>query len=163
MALINNYEVLDMALQIERNGIRFYGKAADQAPDESLRRLLRGLADMERGHEQLFLDMRAGMPPAERQVDLADKEGVAAAYLDSLMRGLLFDPATDPIAWLDASPTPVEVLKRAIALEKDSVLFYLGIREIVAMDAHTRKIDQIIKEEKSHIVMLSGELRKLMA
>lgn len=160
MVLVNNFEVLDMALNLERNGINFYGKAARGTPDKSLAKLLTGLVEMEREHERTFADMREHLTEAQRQVELSDKEGVASAYLDSLLHGrVIFDPAFDAQAWLQANPTPVDLLRQAVSFEKDSVLFYLGIREIVPASESTARIEQVIREEKSHIILLTGQLR----
>ena len=54
-----------------------------------------------------------------------------------------------------------EVLDAAIAAEKNSVAFYLGVRDIVPEKAGKEKIDDIIKEEMSHITILSQKMRML--
>jgi rubrerythrin len=51
-----------------------------------------------------------------------------------------------------------EVLKAALTAEKDSIVFYLGMKEIVPEKQGKDKIDQIIKEEMSHIKMLGHRL-----
>jgi rubrerythrin len=159
MVLFNNYDVLDMALRLERNGISFYGKAAAQAPKE-LSELLAGLVQMEQRHEQIFTELRAHLTRQEQQVELSDKEGVAAAYMDSLLHGsIVFDPGFDAAAWLAANPTPADILRRGISFEKDTVLFYLSMREMMPLQASTAKIDQVIAEEKGHVALLTGKLR----
>ena len=45
-----------------------------------------------------------------------------------------------------------------ILAEKDSIVFYLGMKEIVPENLGKTKIDQIIKEEMAHIKLLSKEL-----
>ena len=52
----------------------------------------------------------------------------------------------------------VEILKSAIEAEKDSIVFYLGMKEAVAEDLGKDRIDVIIKEEMGHIQVLSKEL-----
>ena len=51
-----------------------------------------------------------------------------------------------------------EILKAAIMAEKDSIVFYLGMKEMVPEDFGKAKIDIIIKEEMGHIKLLSGRL-----
>jgi rubrerythrin len=50
------------------------------------------------------------------------------------------------------------ILKEAITAEKDSIVFYLGMKELVPETLGKKRIDAIIKEEMSHIKLLSKEL-----
>ena len=43
-----------------------------------------------------------------------------------------------------------EILKEAILAEKDSIVFYLGMKEMVPENFGKTKIDAIIKEEMVH-------------
>jgi rubrerythrin len=49
----------------------------------------------------------------------------------------------------------------AIGMEKDSITFYVGLRESVLPKAGKDKIDDIIKQEYSHIQTLSAKLHQL--
>jgi rubrerythrin len=61
----------------------------------------------------------------------------------------------------DMDPTTMkEILKAAITAEKDSIVFYLGMKELVPEKMGKAKIDDIIKEEMSHIRLLSARLVK---
>ena len=51
-----------------------------------------------------------------------------------------------------------EILKTAIGLEKDSIVFYTGIREMVSEKMGKNKVNDIINEEIGHIVDLSNQL-----
>ena len=55
---------------------------------------------------------------------------------------------------------PLEsIINTAIGLEKDSIVFYLGIRKLVPKAMGIDKIDDIIREEMSHVAILSGWLK----
>ena len=43
-----------------------------------------------------------------------------------------------------------QVIETAIGLEKESILFYLGLKDIVPPKLGRVKIDEIIEEEKRH-------------
>jgi rubrerythrin len=61
----------------------------------------------------------------------------------------------------DLDPTTMkDILKAAIGAEKDSIVFYLGMKELVPAKLGKDKIDDIIKEEMSHIRLLSARLLK---
>jgi rubrerythrin len=51
------------------------------------------------------------------------------------------------------------VLKAAILAEKDSIVFYLGMKEMVPEKFGKDKLDKIIKEEMGHIKILANELK----
>ncbi|MBW1821931.1 MAG: rubrerythrin, partial [Deltaproteobacteria bacterium] len=54
--------------------------------------------------------------------------------------------------------TMEKILREAILAEKDSIVFYLGMKEMVPENFGKTKIDAIIKEEMAHIKLLSGKL-----
>jgi len=68
---------------------------------------------------------------------------------------------TDPSERITGKETPEEILRMALELEKDSVVFYQGIREIVPERLGKGRIEAIIKEEMKHITQLSSQLGSL--
>ena len=54
------------------------------------------------------------------------------------------------------------ILRVAIGLEKDSIIFYLGMKELVPENLGKNRIDKIIKEEMGHIRLLSWFQKKLL-
>ena len=51
-----------------------------------------------------------------------------------------------------------DILKEAITAEKDSIVFYLGMKDLVPQALGKNRIDAVIKEEMAHIRTLSKEL-----
>ncbi|MBU1344653.1 MAG: rubrerythrin, partial [Proteobacteria bacterium] len=51
-----------------------------------------------------------------------------------------------------------DILTSALQAEKDSIAFYLGMKELIPAKLGKSKIDTIIKEEMSHIRLLAGKL-----
>ncbi|MCK4603454.1 MAG: hypothetical protein KAU41_01990, partial [Deltaproteobacteria bacterium] len=51
-----------------------------------------------------------------------------------------------------------KILWVAIGLEKASIIFYLGMKELVPESLGKKKIDDIMKEEMGHIRLLSNRL-----
>jgi len=154
-------EVFAMAEQIERNGAKFYRTAAEQASEDRARKRLRELADWEHQHEQLFARMRSELSGAAGQPSTFDPDDEAAMYLRAFVDGKVFDVNADPSARLTGKESPTEVLDTALGLEKDSIVFYLGIRGLVPASMGTERIDRIIKEEMSHVRLLSDEKAEL--
>jgi rubrerythrin len=157
----NADEIFAIAEQIERNADRFYRRAAQETDDSGLRKKLLDLAAMENAHEKIFAAMRADLSRQESKPTVSEPWGEAALYLRGIADGHVFDVKQDPAEWLTGKETKEDILTAAIGYEKDSIVFYLGIKEMVPEDLGKGKIDDILKEEMSHIAVLSGELSSL--
>jgi len=157
----NADEIFEMAEQIERNGAKFYRKVAGKTEEAGVEQFLLDLAAMEDEHEKTFASMRAELSAEERTPVTFDPEGEAALYLQAMADGYVFDMRADPSEMLTGQETTAEVLRTAIGLEKDSIVFYLGIKEMVPERLGKEKIDHIIKEEMGHIRDLSQKLASL--
>ncbi len=154
-------EIFEMAEQIERNGSRFYRRAAQGFTDSRARQLMLDLAAMEDEHEKVFAAMRGELLQQEREPRVPDPYGEAILYVRGMADGVVFDVRTDPSERLTGKETMEEILRTAIGLEKDSIVFYLGIKEIIPERLSKQRIDDIIKEEMGHIALLSKELAAL--
>ncbi|HUW57162.1 MAG TPA: ferritin family protein [Planctomycetota bacterium] len=159
-AVFNADEIFAMAEQIERNGAKFYRKAAGGAAGESGKDMLLGLAAMEDDHEKTFAAMRKELTDQEQASAVFDPDDQAALYLQAVADGHVFDTKVDPSAKLTGRETLAEILTTAIGLEKDSIVFYIGMKDAVGRALGKEKIDGIIREEMSHVSLLSGELAK---
>jgi rubrerythrin len=157
----NADDIFEIAQQIERNGARFYRKAADPITNPDHKKLLLDLASMEDKHLKTFTDMRAGLIDADRESFVSDPYDEAVLYLQSVADGHVFDVRTDPSTKLTGRESIADILHFAIDIEKDSVVFYVGIRESVSERLGKDKMSQIIAEELSHITILSGVLDSL--
>ena len=158
--IFNADEVLQIAEQIERNGIAFYEKAAERFSGKERQTLLR-LADMERTHERVFASMRRQLSASGQRLEAFDPEGEAGKYLAAFADGQIFAPKADSAALFGPEDSTRHILETAIGLEKDSVVFYVAIREAVPESLGEKEIQRIIHEEMSHIVVLSQTLFSL--
>ena len=156
----NANEVFEMAQQIERNGAKFYRDAAKKFP--MVRDVLLELAAMEDEHLKTFTDMRAELSGTELEEQVFDPDGQAEMYLRVMADGHVFDLKADPSEQLDGKNTPEEVLKMAIGIERDSIAFYVGLKEAVSRQAGKDKVEHIIREEMGHIVTLNRKLQDLV-
>ncbi|UCF90402.1 MAG: ferritin family protein [Desulfobacterales bacterium] len=148
----NADEIFEMAEQLERNGAEFYRQAAAGDLDPAHKEFLLKLAAMEDEHEKTFKAMRAELKPQERQPTVFDPSGEAVLYLRALADTRVFFEKQLDVSSLRA------ILKSAIEAEKDSILFYLGMKEAVPASLGKARLDHIIKEEMGHIRMLSKAL-----
>jgi rubrerythrin len=158
MITFNPDEIFEMAEQIERNGAAFYKKAAEQTTDPTGKKLLSGLSEWELTHERAFHEMRTKLSAAQKAQTVPDPDDEAALYLRAFADGKVFDRNADPSQRLTGSESMDEILTTAIGLEKDSIVFYLGMQEVVPENRGKDKIESIIKEEMKHITMLTDQL-----
>lgn len=148
----NANEILRMAEQIERNGFQFYTAAAENASDPRGKEFLLKLAEMERQHEAYFASLRDQLSDQEKAVTIFDPEGEVEQYLRALADTRIFFEKQIDITSME------EILKAAIVAEKDSIVFYLGMKNAVPERLGSDKVDEIIEEEMRHITMLSEQL-----
>lgn len=148
----NANDIFEMAEQIEKNGALFYRKAAADVTDQDEKTFLLDLAAMEDEHEKTFTAMRKKLTAAEKAQTVFDPEGEAASYLKALAdTRVFFEKEID-------TASMKEILKAAILAEKDSIVFYLGMKDMVSESLGQSRLDDIIREEMSHIKLLSRRL-----
>ena len=145
-------DVFEMAEKLERNGAQFYRNAAENADDPKAKAFLIRLAEMEDAHEKTFALLRSNLSGKAKAATVFDPQHESALYLRSLADTKVFFEKE-----IDFSSMR-EILKAAILAEKDSIVFYLGMKDLVPDKLGKDKLDEIIKEEMGHIRILSKEL-----
>ena len=151
----NADEIFTMAEQIERNGAKFYRKSAKSVKESTFQKLLNDLAQMEDEHEKIFIALHKDLTEKEKEATVSDPNGEAVLYLHALADSRVFFKKK-----MDLS-SMVEILKAAMEAEKDSIVFYLGMKEVVPENRGKGRIEKIIKEEMGHIRLLSSKLVSL--
>ncbi len=145
-------EVFAVAEDIERNGAVFYRESAKKTKDAAARQFLEELAAMEDDHLKTFTGMRKGLTERDRKSMTFDPNDESALYLNALADTRVFFKKPISTASLNA------IYKAAIVAEKDSIAFYLGMKEFVPPSAGRSRLEDIIKEEMRHIRILSEKL-----
>jgi rubrerythrin len=152
-------ELINIAIGIEGRGIVFYDVMAKSTQNEAAREVFNYLADMERDHIETFKNM---LEEADKFQVPADESGQYTAYLRALVDSAVFsdDLVTSEMAAQAESDTAA--LELAIRAEKDSILFYYEMKEVMPQRAQAT-VNKIIAEEKSHLRQLSELKKKLSA
>lgn len=148
-------DVFAMAVRIEENGKNFYAGAAEMAQDPTAKALFDDLAAMEACHIDAFKSLRASLPDSDISNVVWDPEGLAESYLQATADTHIFTVETAK-SRLEKVKTPSEVLDMAIQFEKDSVAFFLGMKELLPDPAGKGEVDKLIKAEMEHVKMLSN-------
>lgn len=161
----NADEIFQIAEQIERNGAMFYRKMADSVSDANTKKELLNLESMENDHEKTFSSLRANLSAQEHKQTIFDPEGETALYLQALSDIRVFDKQAEndfvvPTGLSEEEKTRI-IFREAINLEKESIVFYLGMKELVPEALGKKRINEIIREEMGHIRLLSSKLLSL--
>jgi len=145
-------EIFEMAKQIEVNGAAFYRKAAANVSGEKEQKFLKALAEMEDQHEKTFAAMQADLKKEEKENQMFDPQGEAVLYLKAMADTKIFFKKEEP------GKDMKDILSAAIKAEQDSIVFYLGMKEVVTGATGKQRVDDIIKEEMAHIRLLATKL-----
>jgi len=159
--LIHSDEVFALAIQIEANAADFYRRAADLQSERTAAEFLEELAVMEDGHERAFVRMRAAADESHHRATTQDLILEGGLFMSSIVAGYRIEGSAEAADNLTGMESLSEILKIALELEKESVLFYLGLLEVVATNTQRIVTQAILNEEKNHVVTLMEKLREL--
>ncbi len=158
----NADEIFEMAEEIERNGAKFYRKAAADTSDKAAKKMLLDLAVMEDGHLEIFQAMRRKLTDKEKEPVVYDPDNEAAQYLQAMADMHGCEGKISPTKELTGKETLREIIEVALNAEKESVVFYFGLKNFVPDIAGKSRVEKIINEEIGHINALNQRLLELL-
>ena len=141
-------DIIDMAVQIEKNGERVYRAAAAKAANPELASMLNWLADEEVQHAEKFSGMKEG---AQETVEDPRIQDMGKALLRDSIGDETFSLKDIDLSSLEQVET---LISRAIEFERDTILFYELIRSFVKEKGARDLLDKIIDEEIGHMQVL---------
>jgi len=148
MMMFSIREIFDLAIQIEKNGEKFYRDALKKISNPSLRSLLEWLADEEVKHQSWFSERKETVGT---KVDDVELEEMGGTILQSILGDQSFSLKEADLSKID---NVEELLQLAIEFEKDSILFYEMIGSFIEDAETSEKLNEIIEEENRHIELL---------
>ena len=144
-------EVVEMGIQIEKNGRDFYNTLLKQSRSDKAKKIFEFLAQEEEKHIIVFqklLDSIHKYEPAESY------PGEYFSYLNTLASEYIFTQKDKGSGIARKTKSDEEAVKLGIKFEKDSILFYQAMKDVVHKSGHN-PIDELIRQEKSHLQKLS--------
>ncbi|HAZ31851.1 MAG TPA: hypothetical protein DCY61_04020 [Dehalococcoidia bacterium] len=150
-------ELINIAIDIERRGMAFYDVMSQSTENAEAGELFRHLSEMERQHVQIFQDMLG--EAGKYQPSESDTEEYAA-YLKALVDSAVFTDDLITSGMATDIDSDIEALQLAIGAEKDAILFYYLMREIMPARTHPI-VNKITTEEKLHLRQLSEVKKRL--
>ncbi len=154
MGIFAAAEALEMAMQIERNGEVFYNAVAAKPTDPSVKKLFQELAAQEQRHYEVFQNMAGTVGGAARSSAPDAERDEYEAYLQAALDNALFAGADKALALAEQAHDRQAALRVAIGFEKDTLLFFYDLRDMVG-EAERKAVNGIIQEEKLHLRRLA--------
>ena len=148
--LFSASEIVTMAVEIEKNGMAFYNALAARSKNEKAKELYTILAAEEVKHQVTFKKILKDLK--ELELSAAEEEEYNN-YLGALTSSRVFRSDVDLEALLAEADTEIGAINMAIDAEKDSILFYYELLG-QAISENSEAIEQVIKEEKTHMAKL---------
>jgi rubrerythrin len=154
-------EIFEMAEEIERNGAKFYHEAAQNAQDKAVQKMFAELAAMEEGHEKIFTQIRKELSAQMKEPTVFDPDNEVARYLQTMADFHGMEGKAAPTQKFTGKESLEEVLRAALQAEKNSIAFYVGIKDLVPERKGREKVQTIIIEEMTHVSTLGEKLQSL--
>jgi rubrerythrin len=157
---LNADEIFRIAEKIEENGAKFYEIAAEGMTDRETAWELLELAQEELEHQKTFEKMRESFAKSGTEWSVETSEH-SDLFLQSWADGHVFRVDKNPFENMTGDESVSDILEMAINAEKDSIVFYLGIKEALPSKADRDKVERLIWEELNHYAKLSNKLARL--
>ena len=144
-------EILDIALKVEENGEHLYARLEENTDNEKLKNVWKFLKEQEIGHQSKFKDM---LEKAGDYVVSDFGTGEYDAYLRAIASGYIFTPELIKQKTQELFRSDLQAIEFGLQIEKESILVYTALKDYVLNDKKGI-IDDIINEEKKHVIVLS--------
>jgi len=141
-------EIVDLAIQIEKNGEQTYRKAQKKVNRQELASTLEWLANDEKEHEKWFIDMKKGI---NEKIEDPKLEEMGREILNTVLAEQAFSMDDADFSRIKDIDTLFEI---SLEFEKDTILFYEMIKDFIDDGKTLAGIDRIIKEERKHVKRL---------
>jgi rubrerythrin len=148
MKLFSIHEIIEQAIRTEKLGYEYYTKFAKKFENnEGLNNLFTKLAAMERKHEIIYTNLKEKV----QEIEMENWQEVSN-YFRAIVESEFFLAKHTSMQYLDYIESVTEAVNFAISFEKETLLYFFGLRDSVKEKSI---VEEIIKEEKSHIIWLS--------
>ena len=145
-------EVAELAILIEENGEAFYNSLKESAKNTATGKLFAYLAAEERKHRATFQEMSDSV---SKYAPPESYPGEYDLYMKSLADDNVFTKRAVGEAWAKKATTDLKAIDMALRFEKDSIIFFDGMKRFVPQAEH-KKMDWLIGQEREHIIKLTN-------
>jgi rubrerythrin len=142
-------ELIEQAIQTEKVGADFYARLSEKFGDKELKSLFIDLSVRERQHAKSFAELLEIIRDDTPSGDWSE----IAPYMRAIAESQFFLGSGKSLSSMLNVKSKKEAIEKAIAFEKETLLYFIGMRSVVK---EKDVIDEIINEEKSHLARLKA-------
>lgn len=143
-------EVIELGIQIERNGRDFYEVLARQSKNPVIAEVFKFLSQEEEKHIVTFKQILEKAGQYQLPQVYADEY---FAYINLLASNYVFTQKNKGEEIAISITSDMQAVDLGIGFEKDSIVFYEGIKKAV-LEKEPALIGELIKEEEKHLKKL---------
>ena len=143
-------EIVELGIQIEKNGADFYNALIQKTDNDKARDVFKYLSDEEKKHIAAFQGILDKLDKYEPPGNYADDY---LAYMNVLAGEYIFTQEGKGEVEARKIKTDTEAAEAGIKFEKESILFYEGMKKVVPEYGH-KILDQLIIQEHNHLKTL---------
>jgi rubrerythrin len=151
MPVFSASEVVQLGIEIERNGRDYYRAVAAASKDARAKEIFSFLAGEEERHEKVFEGMLAHIekyePPEAYAVEYFE-------YLKALSKDHVFTSKGSGKKAAALIKNDTQAVGLAIGFEKDSILLFTEMKKLVSADGQ-KMVDKLIQQEQEHLLRLT--------
>jgi rubrerythrin len=151
-AMFSSADIIDMAIQIEKNGERVYRDALEGVQDQSVASMLQWLADEEVEHAKWFSELKQGVRkvPVDQRLEDMGRD---------ILQGILGEESFSlKEADFQNLGSIEKLINLAIEFERDTVLFFEMFKSFLEDRESLEHLNKVIEEERRHIRVLEEYL-----
>jgi rubrerythrin len=148
-------ELIEIAIGIENNGAIFYDSLAGSTKNSGVGHTYKNLADKEKEHAAIFQKMLDSVGESKPPETYTEQYNL---YLKALIDSLVFADDKVSLGMARKVNSDAEAIQIAMGAEKDSILFYVEVKDLVRR-SDRRMVGKIIEEERFHLRQLT-EIKK---
>ncbi|MDD5155682.1 MAG: ferritin family protein [Candidatus Omnitrophica bacterium] len=143
-------EIVELGIQIEKNGMVFYNILAKQSQDDKAGDVFKYLAGEEEKHIAVFKAILDKVEKYEPPKIYADEY---LAYMNALASEHIFTKAGQGELIAKKMKNDAEAIGAGIKFEEDSIVFYEGMKKVIPEYDH-KIVEELIAQEKDHLKKL---------
>ena len=148
-------EILEIAIETERQGAAFYERLATSTHDERVKEECQRLVTFEREHEKTFRrlleqqDVQRALSSLQPS-QLSDKY---RQYLSALVDSNMLPDEETAQRLADEAESEADAINVALQMEKNTILFYQELQNLLGQEAGV--LQTVLDEERSHVYELN--------
>ena len=147
MLFFSGGEIIEVAVQIERNGLAFYRSLASSMKHEDVKNLFNNLADEEEKHIKRFQSIYKSFK--DYKPAITDEEEYYD-YICMLAEMNVFTKKEGIDEVLNKVKDKKDALDMAIRFEKESIIFFVEVKGFVR-ESQRDAVEELVHQEQKHL------------